>query len=175
MNPPLVVVMGVSGCGKSTVGQLLAQALGAPYVEGDDLHSPENVERMRSGVALNDAQRHDWLQALAERLAGAHTQAQPLVVSCSALKRSYRDVLRSGAPDLCLVHLHGTLEVLAARAAQRKGHYMPVSLLESQFAILELPGVDERAMSFDVDLDPLDIVRGTVAALQACGRLAASH
>jgi gluconokinase len=175
MNPPLIVVMGVSGCGKSTVGQLLAQALGAPYVEGDDLHSPENVERMRSGVALNDAQRQDWLQALAARLAAAQVQARPLVVSCSALKRSYRDILRSGAPDLWLVHLHGTPQVLAARAAQRQGHYMPVSLLDSQFATLEIPGDDERVMRFDVTLDPLDIVRGTVAALQAGGHLAGGH
>ena len=120
MGPPLVVVMGVSGCGKSTVGQLLATALGAPYIEGDDLHSQENVARMRAGIALNDAQRHDWLQALAAHLAAAQAQARPLVVSCSSLKRAYRDILRSGAPHLHLVHLHGTREVLAARSAQRR-------------------------------------------------------
>ena len=171
MKPPIMVVMGVSGCGKSTVGLLLADALNAPYVEGDDLHSPENVERMRAGIALDDAQRRDWLQALAARLAQAHAQAQPLVVSCSALKRVYRDVLRSGAPDLGLVHLKGTREVLAARAGMRQGHYMPVSLLESQFAILEPPGEDENALTFDVCCAPLDIVQATVAALQASGRL----
>lgn len=172
MNPPIMVVMGVSGCGKSTVGLLLAEALGAVYVEGDDLHSPENVERMRAGIALDDAQRHDWLQALANRLAQAHAQAQPLVVSCSALKRAYRDILRSGAPDLALVHLQGTPAVLAARAGLRQGHYMPVSLLESQFAILEPPGEDENAWTFDVTLAPQDIVPATVAQLQASGQLA---
>ena len=135
-RPPVVVVMGGSGCGKSTGGQLLANALGASYIEGDDLHSQENVERMRAGIALNDAQRHDWLQALAAHLAQAHAEARPLVVSCSALKRTYRDLLRSGAPLLHLVHLHGTREVLAARTAQREGHYMPVSLLDSQIATL---------------------------------------
>ncbi len=166
MNPPIMVVMGVSGCGKSTVGQLLANALGAPYIEGDDLHSPENVERMRSGIALNDAQRLGWLQVIAARLAAAHAEGRPLVVSCSALKRSYRDVLRSGAPELGLVHLQGSREVLAARCAKRQGHYMPVSLLDSQFTTLEAPGSDENALTFDVTLAPEEIVRRTMAALQ---------
>lgn len=175
MNPPLVVVMGVSGCGKSTVGQLLANALGAPYIEGDDLHSQENVERMRAGIALNDAQRRDWLQALADHLAAAHTHSQPLVVSCSALKRVYRDLLRSGAPELRLVHLCGTREVLAARSAQRKGHYMPVSLLDSQIATLEPPGADENVLTFDVTQAPQEIVQQTVAALTGSEALPDPH
>jgi gluconokinase len=175
MNPPIMVVMGVSGCGKSTVGLLLAGVLGAPYVEGDDLHSSENVERMRAGIALDDVQRRDWLQALADRLAQAHMLGHPLVVSCSALKRGYRDILRRGAPDLGLVHLQGTRDVLAARAGLRQGHYMPVSLLDSQFAILEPPGEDENALTFDVTCPPLDIVQGVVAALEASGRLAGKN
>lgn len=161
--------MGVSGCGKSTVGQLLANALAAPYIEGDDLHSQENVERMRAGIALNDAQRRDWLQALAGHLADAHGHGRALVISCSALKRAYRDILRSGAPDLHLVHLYGTRAVLAARSAQRQGHYMPVSLLDSQIATLELPGVDENVLTFDVTQAPQDIVQQTVAALAGSG------
>lgn len=168
-RPPVVVVMGVSGCGKSTVGQLLANALAAPYIEGDDLHSQENIERMRAGTPLNDAQRRDWLQSLAAHLAAAHGQGQPLVVSCSALKRVYRDLLRIGAPDLRLVHLHGTRDVLAARSAQREGHYMPVSLLDSQIATLEPPGADENVLTFDVTQAPQKIVHQTVAALTGCG------
>ncbi len=164
-RPPVVVVMGVSGCGKSTVGQLLANALAAAYIEGDDLHSQENVERMRAGIALNDAQRRDWLQALADHLAAAHDEGRPLVVSCSALKRVYRDLLRTGAPDLHLVHLHGTREVLATRSAQREGHYMPVSLLDSQIATLEPPGADENVLTFDVTQAPQEIVQLTMAAL----------
>ena len=121
MQPVRMVVMGVSGCGKSTVGLMLAQALGLPYVEGDDLHSPENVERMRSGTPLSDEQRRDWLEAISQRLAQAHAQAAGVVVSCSALKRAYRDVLRRGAPDLQLVHLHGTPDLLARRTAERVG------------------------------------------------------
>ncbi len=166
---PVVVVMGVSGCGKSTIGQLLANALAAPYIEGDDLHSQENVERMRAGIALDDAQRSDWLQALAGHLATAYKQGRPLVVSCSALKRAYRDLLRSGAPDLALVHLQGTREVLAARSALREGHYMPVSLLDSQIATLEPPGADENVLTFNVTQAPQEIVQQTVAALKGGG------
>ncbi len=120
-RPPVIVVMGVSGCGKSTVGQMLANALAAPYIEGDDLHSQENVERMRAGIALDDAQRSDWLQALATHLAAAYDQRRPLVVSCSALKRVYREVLRSGAPALRFVHLHGTRALLAQRTRPARG------------------------------------------------------
>lgn len=174
-RPPVVVVMGVSGCGKSTVGQLLANALAAPYIEGDDLHSQENVERMRAGTPLNDAQRRDWLQSLAAHLATAYEQGQPLVVSCSALKRVYRDLLRSGAPELHLVHLHGSREVLAARSAQREGHYMPLSLLDSQIATLEAPGEDENVLTFDVTQAPQEIVQQTVVALTGSGALPDSH
>lgn len=158
--------MGVSGCGKSTVGLLLAQACGVPYVEGDDLHSPENVERMRSGTPLTDEQRRDWLEAISQRLAQAHAQSAGVVVSCSALKRAYRDVLRGGAPDLHLVHLHGAPDLLAQRTAQRVGHYMPASLLGSQLAILEPPGPDERAMVFDIAESPEVVVGQVLARLQ---------
>lgn len=161
-----IVVMGVSGCGKSTVGLLLARACGVPYIEGDDLHCAENVERMRSGTPLTDEQRRDWLELIAQRLAQAHAQSAGVVVSCSALKRAYRDVLRRGAPNLRLVHLHGEPTLLARRTAQRVGHYMPASLLGSQLAILEPPGPDEHALAFDVDEAPEVVVGQILARLQ---------
>jgi carbohydrate kinase (thermoresistant glucokinase family) len=150
-----IVVMGVSGCGKTTVGRALAAELGLPYVEGDELHPPQNVQRMAAGVPLTDADREGWLQQIAARLAAA---GDGMVVSCSALKRSYRDLLRRAAPDLRLVHLHGPRELLAARLATRQGHYMPASLLQSQLDTLELPGADEGAIAVDVSGSPAQIV-----------------
>lgn len=167
MKAPIVVVMGVSGCGKSTLGRQLAAELGVDYLEGDELHSAENVARMRSGVALTDAQRQDWLEALSERLAQAREQSRGLVVACSALKRTYRDVLRRGAPALRLVHLHALRAVLAERTAQRKGHYMPASLLDSQLAILEFPDALENALHCDVTREPQAIVQTVMAWLAA--------
>ena len=165
MNSDIFVVMGVSGCGKSTVGALLAEALKLPFLEGDVLHPESNVARMAAGVALSDEDREGWLQALAERLRLAHAAGQGLVLSCSALKRSYRDMLRSGAPDLYFVYLHGEYELLAARMAARTGHYMPLSLLASQLATLEVPGLGENVQSFDVAERPQDIVAAVLAGL----------
>jgi gluconokinase len=154
----IVVVMGVSASGKSTVAALLAQALGATCLDGDDFHPPENVARMRAGQALTDADRRGWLDALAARLAQASRRGESVVLSCSALKRRYRDVLRQGAPGLRLVYLHGSRELLAARIAARTDHYMPASLLDSQLATLEPPQADEAALAFDVGLSPAQIV-----------------
>jgi gluconokinase len=154
--PPIIVVMGVSGCGKSTVGQALAAALHLPYLEGDSFHPPENVARMAAGTPLTDEHRQGWLLTLSEQLA-LHAE-RGAVLGCSALKRSYRDVLRGGAPHLQLLHLHGSRELLAARMAARSGHYMPASLLDSQLATLEVPGPDERALRFDVAERCEDIV-----------------
>jgi gluconokinase len=165
MAHALVVVMGVSGSGKSTIGRLLADALAVPYLEGDDVHSPENVARMRSGQALTDEQRRGWLETLSAHLARARRDGQGLVMSCSALKRSYRDVLRRGAPHVRLVHLKAEKSLLAERSAKRQGHYMPLSLLDSQFATLELPGEDEAALTYDVGLAPSEIVLSVLAAL----------
>jgi carbohydrate kinase (thermoresistant glucokinase family) len=158
MTAAIVVVMGVSGCGKSSVGVALAAALGVDYVEGDELHPPENIARMRSGTPLTDDDRRDWLLALAGRLALAHAAGNGLVLSCSALKRSYREVLRGGAPGLRLVHLHGRRELLAQRVAARSGHYMPASLLDSQLATLEPPGADEAALAIDIEATTEQIV-----------------
>lgn len=166
MNSDMFVVMGVSGCGKSTVGAQLAEALKLPFLEGDVLHPERNVARMAAGVALSDEDREGWLQALAERLQQAHAAGQGLVLSCSALKRSYRDILRSGAPGLHFVYLHGEYKLLAARMAARTGHYMPLSLLASQLNTLEAPGVEENAQSFDVASRPDDIVAAVLTRLQ---------
>lgn len=157
------VVMGVSASGKSTVGRLLAQARGATYLDGDDFHPPANVARMAAGQALTDADRQGWLAALSARLAQAVAGAEGVVLSCSALKRRYRDVLRQGAPGLKLIFLHGSRELLAARIAARTGHYMPPSLLDSQLAALEAPHADEAALAFDVALSPQQIVTGIQA------------
>lgn len=148
---PIVVIMGVSGCGKSTVGQALADALGLPFIEGDDYHSPANVAHMAAGHPLTDDHRGDWLRALAARLRVAASSGQGVVMSCSALKRAYRDLLRGqGAASLRLVHLTGDRATLAHRLAERSHHYMPASLLDSQLATLEPPGEDEAPWVFDL-------------------------
>lgn len=164
MNSDIFVVMGVSGCGKSTVGLQLAEALQLPFLEGDVLHPERNVARMAAGVPLSDEDREGWLQALAERLRQAHAGGTGLVLSCSALKRAYRDTLRSGAPGLRFVFLHGDHGLLAARMAARTGHYMPLSLLDSQLATLEPPGADENVQRFDVAERAQDIVAAVLAA-----------
>ena len=163
--PLRVVVMGVSGCGKSTVGAALARALGLRFVEGDALHPTRNVALMAAGTPLTDEDRRDWLQAVAATLAGA--QADGAVVSCSALRRSYRDLLRASAPDLKLVHLRGEPALLAQRLQARKGHYMPPSLLQSQFDTLEAPGADESVYTADVELPPSQLVAQLLHRLRA--------
>ena len=144
--------MGVSGCGKSTLAQSLAQHLRLPFIEGDELHPARNVALMAAGTPLTDEDRRGWLQAIAERLAAARTTG--VVVSCSALKRSYRDLLRASAPDLRLVHLSGSENVLAQRMHARTGHYMPPSLLRSQLDTLQPPGADEHAVVLNIESPP---------------------
>ena len=165
--PLAVVVMGVCGCGKSTVGERLARELGALFIEGDAFHPPANVARMAAGIALTDADRQGWLEALAAQLAAASRAGRSVVLACSALKRRYRDVLRQGAPDLRVVHLHGGREMLAARLAARQGHYMPASLLDSQLATLEAPGPDERAITLDAGAPTDALVQSALTQLQA--------
>lgn len=159
-----LVVMGVSGSGKSTVGRALADALGLRFVEGDELHPPRNVSLMATGTPLTDADRHGWLQAVAAQLAAA--QEHGVVVSCSALKRSYRDLLRASAPDLRLLHLVGDPAVLAQRMQGRAGHYMPASLLQSQLDTLEPPTADEAAITVDIDEPVQRIVERVLPQLQ---------
>jgi len=165
MEPGIFVVMGVSGSGKSTVALRLAAALGLEFIEGDELHSAENVARMAAGVPLTDADREGWLDVLAGRIREARLAGRGLVLSCSALKRSYRDVLRQGSPKVRFVHLHGERALLAVRVAQRAGHYMPSSLLDSQFATLEAPDASENALTFNVTTPPDAIVAAVVATV----------
>lgn len=158
------IVMGVSGSGKSVIGAILARELGVEFVEGDTLHPPENVERMAAGIPLTDDDRRGWLLAIAARLREAKQAGVGLVVSCSALKRSYRDLLRSVAEaELQFVYLAGSRGLIAARLAQRRGHFMPPSLLDSQFAILEEPSPDERAWVCDIRETPDTIIADLVA------------
>ncbi len=146
---PLVVVMGVSGSGKSTVGAALAQRLGVAFEDADDLHPPANIAKMSAGIPLDDDDRRPWLETIGRWLAAQ--DAEGGVISCSALKRSYRDQLRAHAARAFFVHLHGTREVIARRQAGRPGHFMPASLLDSQFATLEPLADDESGVVIDVD------------------------
>ncbi len=155
--PLLVLVMGVSGCGKSSVGAGLAAALGLPFLEGDSLHPPDNIARMAAGIPLTDEDRRGWLDSIAARLAEAAGQGTGLVVACSALKRAYRDRLRRAAPGLRIVHLAGTRELVGGRLATRQGHFMPTTLLDSQFATLEPPDMAEGALVFDVGM-PVSVI-----------------
>jgi len=158
----LYVVMGVAGSGKSLIGARLARELHVEFVEGDDLHPPDNVRRMAAGIPLTDDDRKGWLLAIAARLREAQRAGVGLVASCSALKRSYRDLLRSGAARVQFVYLAGTRALLAERMANRRGHFMPPSLLESQLAILEEPSPDEHAWVCDIRKAPDAIVADLV-------------
>lgn len=152
---PLLVVMGVSGSGKSTVGAALAQRLAVAFEDADDLHPPANIAKMSAGIPLDDDDRHPWLETIGRWLA-AHDR-EGGVISCSALKRSYRDQLRAHAARAVFVHLHGTREVIARRQASRPGHFMPASLLDSQFDTLEPLAEDEAGVVIDVD-QPVDVI-----------------
>ena len=158
------VVMGVAGSGKSLVGAAFAHALGVEFVEGDDFHPIENVTKMASGTPLSDEDRAGWLRTLAARLETATSAGTGLVMSCSALKRAYRDVLRAKADTLQLIFLRGSKALIAARLANRKtGHFMPPSLLDSQFATLEEPDPDECAWVVDITRSPDEIVSDLVS------------
>jgi gluconokinase len=157
--------MGVAGAGKTVVGSLLANGLGVPFLEGDDLHPPANVRKMAQGIPLTDDDRRPWLATIAARIAAAKRSGTGLVVACSALKRAYRDVLRGADADLRFVHLTGDRALIAQRLAHRGGHFMPRSLLDSQLATLEVPSPDENAWTCDIAETPQSIVAGIVARL----------
>lgn len=166
-----LIVMGVSGCGKSTMASALGQRLGLDMVDGDDLHLPESVAKMRAGIALEDADRWPWLDRIGHYLAQAEGHGR--VVACSALKRVYRDRIRAQAGDVCFVFLDGDFELIDQRMRQRVGHYMQPGLLDSQFRTLETPQADETDVIRLPITEPVqDMVARALAALQArasCG------
>jgi len=155
-----IVVMGVSGCGKSTVGQLLAQKLSARFIDGDDLHPESNKAKMAAGNPLNDDDRWPWLALVGQALAEGQT-----VVACSALKRVYRERILAAAPQTKFVHLSGSREVLEQRLGARSGHFMPASLLDSQLATLEPLAADEPGLVVDIEQPVADIVAQAVGEL----------
>jgi gluconokinase len=161
-----VVLMGVSGCGKSTVGAALSARLRIPYRDGDDLHSAANVAKMARGEPLTDADRAPWLRAVGAAL----RDGAPLIIGCSALKRTYRDLIRAeaGGP-VTFVHLAGAREMIAARMAARTGHFMPPALLDSQFAALEPPGADEGAVTVEIDQPLAALVERVAVAVAGRG------
>ncbi len=159
------VVMGTAGSGKTVIGAALAAALGIRFVEGDAFHSTDNVARMSAGIPLTDDDRSGWLLALAAELRMARERGDGIVLACSALKRSYRDLLRSGDDTVRFICLIGEESLLRARLEARSGHYMPASLLPSQLATLELPGADEQSWTYDVAAAPNEIVSAITARL----------
>ena len=169
MRPAAIIVMGVSGSGKSTIGALLAEALGWPFADADGFHPAANVAKMAAGQPLTDADRWPWLDAIAAHIGASRTAEQPVVVACSALRRAYRERLRAGHGDLIFLHLAGAPEVIAARQAARQGHFMPPSLMASQFATLEDTGDETDAVAVSVADTPQSVVDAAMAALGPFG------
>jgi len=163
-GPPILVVMGVAGTGKSTVAGLLAERLNWELQEGDDLHPPANVAKMSAGIPLDDQDRWPWLDAIAAWIASKQERGEPGLVTCSALKRSYRDRLRG--PNVIFVFLNGPRAVIEARIASRTSHYMPPSLLDSQLATLEPPTSDENVLQVNLSAGPQQEVAEVLHALE---------
>ncbi|MEY2782765.1 MAG: Thermoresistant gluconokinase [Pseudomonadota bacterium] len=167
-SPLRLIVMGVSGCGKSTMATALAAQLGLDMVDGDDLHLTESVAKMRSGIALDDADRWPWLDRIGDYLSTPHAQGR--VVACSALKRAYRDRIRAQAGDVCFVFLDGDFSLIEKRMRQRVGHYMQPGLLDSQFRTLEKPQADETDVIHLPITEPVQaMVEQALQALQNLG------
>ncbi|MFI0447185.1 gluconokinase [Actinomadura sp. 6N118] len=164
-GPHVVVVMGVSGSGKTTVGTKVAELLGWEYADADAFHPPANIEKMSSGHPLNDADRMPWLQAIAEWIRGHLESGTPGVVSCSALKRSYRDLLTGGHPEVHIAYLDGDRDLIAGRMRERKGHFFQAEMLDSQFRDLEPPTPDEIAVHVPITGTPDEIAELIVKAL----------
>jgi gluconokinase len=150
--------MGISGCGKSTVGSMLAERMGMRFAEGDTYHPSDNVAKMSKGQPLNDDDRMPWLKSMANDIKSWTDQNVPAVLSCSALKKSYRNILTNGNPKVRLVHLHGDAQIVRDRMAKRRNHYMPTSLIDSQIATLEIPDAQEKVLTLNIADDPVKIV-----------------
>ena len=165
-KPVVIVVMGVSGSGKTTVAALLSAALGYQFQEGDDLHPRENVEKMQAGTPLTDADRMPWLRKIAEKIDGWRARGESGVVTCSALKQSYRTIIIGDRPGVTLVYLKGSYDLIRRRLAARHEHFMPVALLDSQFAALQEPTPDEYPITVDIGAKPFEIVAEIVRQLE---------
>jgi gluconokinase len=163
--PCALIVMGVSGSGKSTIGDRLAQRLGWTYEDGDRFHPASNVAKMSAGQPLTDEDRWPWLQAIADEIDGVCTAGGHAVIACSALKRAYRNVLVHGRGDVRIIFLNGTQDLIAGRLAQRKGHFMPPGLLASQFKTLEPPAPAENPVIVSIDAPVEAIVEDIVRQL----------
>ncbi|MGH3725233.1 MAG: gluconokinase [Mycobacterium sp.] len=172
-SPPVVVVMGVAGVGKTTVARLVAQRLGVPYAEADDFHPEANIAKMSAGVPLDDADRWPWLQQIAEWMSDRVRERTGGVVTCSALKRAYRDALRVGDTDAFFLHLSGNRGLIGDRLSHRAGHFMPTSLLDSQFEILEPLQSDEQGAVLNVGQSPDQLADEAVRLLIAGNRASA--
>lgn len=170
MSQTPLIIMGVQGTGKSTVGRALAERLGLAFIDGDDLHPAANKEKMASGTPLTDDDRAPWLDAIGRTIATERAKGMTCAIVCSALKRCYRDQLRSYAPDLTFVHLAGSQDLIASRIAHRHHEYMPASLLDSQFATLEQLGDDEAGIIASIEPPARDVVENIVAGLSAGSR-----
>ena len=165
-NHPPLVVMGVSGCGKSTIGSLLGERLGIPFFDGDDFHPPANKAKMASGTPLDDDDRAPWLAQIGAALATPVDGTSSRIIACSALKRRYRDLLRGFVPDLVFIHLSGEAATISGRLSSRAHEYMPSSLLASQLATLEPLGPDEAHIVADIRDDPEALVDGIIRQLE---------
>ncbi len=164
MSSVHMVFIGVSGTGKRTIGTVVAAELGCDFAEGDDMHPQTNLDKMRGGTPLTDEDRRPWLRAVAAWTRARAAEGRSTAVTCSALRRSYRDVLRAGAPDTCFVHLSGSRVLLLDRMDGRE-HFMPATLLDSQLETLEPLQPDERGMVIDIDVPLDDLVEGLVTRL----------
>lgn len=172
--PQVLVVMGVSGSGKSTIGTQLALALRWDFEDGDWFHPARNIDKMQAGIPLTDEDRASWLIAIADFIDRARNEGAPTVVACSALKRRYRTVIIGNRPDVRLIYLRGDMELIARRIAARHEHFMPQALLQSQFDALEEPGPDENPIVVSVEPRPREIVTEILKALNGQGLAAAA-
>ncbi|GAN54086.1 gluconokinase [Tanticharoenia sakaeratensis] len=166
VRPTILIVMGVSGCGKSTLADALAARLKCARLEGDDLHPANNIAKMSAGIPLTDEDRWPWLEDIAHRIRTWSEAKQSGVITCSALKRAYRDILAGGLSSVCFVYLKGTKAQILPRLSHRTGHFMPTSMLDSQFAALEEPAQDEIEMDLDVTAEVPALCDAVIACLE---------
>ncbi|WON76786.1 gluconokinase [Serratia sp. UGAL515B_01] len=166
MTGKSIILMGVSGSGKSTIGATIAKEIQAKFIDGDDLHPRANIQKMASGQPLNDNDRVPWLQRLNDAAYSLNHKSETGIIVCSALKRRYRDLLRQGNENMVFIYLKGSFDVILQRLQARAGHFMPTELLKSQFEALEEPGADEKDVIWiDIDADIEGVVSRCIAAL----------